>query len=613
MSLPREVAVTFQTSIRFRLVLTTGLIMLLSAACMGVYSYLNQSRQLQNRFRNLAENETRLFNTILQADGKGLSRALEGLSRLESLLKPLAAKDRTALLAVAQPIFDDLKIRHNITHMYFITPDGRVLLRAHRPGQYGDLLKRATYLRAAATRATASGLEMGRNFFSLRCVTPVYLQGEIIGYLEMAEEIDHVFAQMKNITGNDVSLFLPKKYIEQYDVALPFVQTGDFTLLYPTRPQRTLELAKKLDDFLEEALHRDSVAPVKLGKERFMVAAGPFLDAFGHTAGLLFAQRNITPHHTELLHGVATSIAVFLAILIIGNALLYLSLKKSLTLFQTLRRHIQNLTRTWQADTPLAVTTHDEIGDLAADLNRMQARIGELQCDLENRADQLAATNQELEAFSISLSHDLRLPLTRVYSAAQMLRDEYSDRLDETGRFLVENICAANEGMEELIEAILTLAQISRREMVRQTVDLAELSRDVAAELELAVPERDVAFECPTELIARGDAQLLRVALKNLLENAWKYTGSVDRPEVTVGMQEKEGKRVYFVRDNGIGFDMKDADQLFVPFKRLHNSKDFPGTGIGLSTVQRIIQRHRGTVWARSAKGEGATFYFTLP
>jgi len=139
------------------------------------------------------------------------------------------------------------------------------------------------------------------------------------------------------------------------------------------------------------------------------------------------------------------------------------------------------------------------------------------------------------------------------------------------------------------------------------------LSRDIAAELELAAPGQNVAFECPSELIARGDAHLLRVALKNLLENAWKYTGSADRREVTVGMEKKGGKGVYFVRDNGIGFDMKDADQLFVPFKRLHNSKDFPGTGIGLSTVQRIIQRHGGTVWARSAKGEGATFYFTLP
>ena len=473
--------------------------------------------------------------------------------------------------------------------MSFIAADGTVLLRVHQPGQFGDRLKRATYLQAAASGAVASGLEMGRNFFSLRCVMPVFSRGRLIGYLELGEEIGHIFEQMKEITGNDVSLLLKEDYLHQYAVDLPAVHLGGFAMLYPTSRQLTVQLATGFRAALPRGLRGFSLDQVEVRGERYLVGMSPIRDAFGTTAGLLFSQRNISLLHAAIWRGVAINLTVFLVILIVGNALLYVSLKRSLTLFQALRRHIQTVTRTWELSTPLEVTTEDEIGELAADLNRMQTEIAKLRRHLEQRAEELAAANQELESFSYTLSHDLRLPLTRVYSAAQMLQDGYAAGLDETGRFLIENICAGSEGMDDLIEAILVLAKVSRKEICRDAVDLDELVRGIAGELEDSEPDRQVTLQTTAGLVARGDAQLLRVALKNLMENAWKYTRPMERPAVEVGVVEEQGRRAFFVRDNGVGFDMTSADRLFTPFKRLHDAAEFPGTGIGLATVQRII------------------------
>jgi signal transduction histidine kinase len=549
----------------------------------------------------------------LHAEQEGLGQALAGFSRLELFLAPLAAKNREALLAVAAPVFAELKARHNITHMYFIAPDGTVLLRVHRPEQYGDRLPRATFLRAAATHELASGLEMGRNFFSLRCVAPVYAHGKLLGYLELAEEIDHIFAKMKYITGNDVCLFLPEDYIKRYNPELPMAQQTPFSIFYPTDPQMPMELGETFNGLLRQGLAEFVVKTVDGRGGIHVVGVGPIKDAFGGTAGVLFSRQNVSTLYALIWRGVFVSLAVFATILIVGNILLFLSMKKSLTLFRSLRDHIQSVTRTWDLERNLAVSTNDEIGELANDFNQMQGEIRKLKSVLERRAQELTMSNQELESFSYSLSHDLRLPLTRIYSAAQLLEEGYGDSLDETGRFLVDNICKGSEGMEELIEAILTLAKLGRQELHPEAIDLSVLVRDLAVELNRAETARKVTLCVPEQLICSGDRLLLKVALKNLLENAWKYTRPVADPRVEVGVMEQAEGPVFFVRDNGVGFDMQHADKLFAPFKRLHDASEFTGTGIGLATVQKVIQRHGGTIWGQGALGKGASFYFTLP
>ncbi len=580
---------------------------------MGFYSHLNQTRQVEQQFQDLAKNQNRLFESILAADEEGLRGTIAVLSRLRPLLGPLAEKDRSALLAAASPILHDLKAQHRITHLYFIEPDGTVFLRAHLPQRHGDKLKRATFRRAVETGRISTGLEMGPNLFLLRCVTPVYLNGRLIGYMEVAEEIEGIIQEMKDITGTDVSILFPASYFKTHHVEPSITYNGEFAVLYPTSRQTTAQLVNRFHDLLQRGLREFVVSRGDVDGESYVVALGPARDAFGDDVGILLSHRDVTPLYASVWRGVLTNLTVFLCVLILGNALLYLSLRKSLTLFHALRQHIQGVTRTWKLDSPLEVTTHDEIGELAEDLNRMEFEIGKLNGALERKIEALAAANQDLESFSYSLSHDLRLPLTRIYSSGQMLHDGCGvSGLDDTGRFLVENICKGSEEMEELIEAILLLSRITRKELSRERVNLGELTRELESEFCLSEPERKVTVASPAELDAEGDRQLLRVALKNLLENAWKFTRSTAEATVEVGVLEEEERKIFFVRDNGVGFDMKEADKLFTPFKRLHDTREFPGTGIGLATVARIVQRHGGTIWGQGAKGKGATFFFTL-
>jgi signal transduction histidine kinase len=580
---------------------------------MGVYSYQNQAAQLLHRFETLAEQENQLFRTLLDADAEGLSRAASGLSRLDAFLTPLADEDRAALQTVALPLFDDLKAKHSITHMYFIAPDGTVLLRVHKPEQYGDRLERATFLQAMATKETASGLEMGKNFFSLRCVTPIVAEGELLGYLEVAEEIDHVFVRMQEITGHEVALFLPMEYIENFKTSLKVMDGSDFAVLYPSSPQLAMLSDPQKNGFLPLGLKTFVVKSIEHDEKYYVVGAGPIQDAFGETAGVLLSQKDVTQHYNSIWQGVVVSLTVFIVILASGNLLLWLSMKKSMNFFLAVRSHIQKVTRTWDIDQRLEVATTDEIGELAEDLNRMQAEIGKLKHSLVHQAEELVVANQELESFSYTLSHDLRTPLTRAYAAADILVESYGDDLDETGRLLLDNICKGCEGMEDLIEAILILSNIVRKDLHSEPLDFAVMARDIVEELTMAEPERKVVTVIPETLACTGDQQLLRVALRNLLENAWKYTRGEAEAKIELGTIEQQGKSVFYVKDNGIGFNMQHAANLFTTFKRLHDSSEYPGTGIGLATVQKIIQRHGGTIWGVGKEDEGATFFFTLP
>ncbi|BDV44502.1 hypothetical protein GURASL_34250 [Geotalea uraniireducens] len=244
---------------------------------------------------------------------------------------------------------------------------------------------------------------------------------------------------------------------------------------------------------------------------------------------------------------------------------------------------------------------------------RAQGRIELLNASLAARAAELETVNRELEAFSYSLSHDLRSLLGQIDLSAQVLHHQCGTCLDDTGTMLVDVILETSNKMEQLIEAMLVLSRVSGKEMEQRTVDLSMLANEILLSHQAAAPERPADIFVAPGLQAVGDSQLLRVVLDNLLGNAWKYTEKVPRRRIEVGMECQSGEQVFFVRDNGIGFDRTAAADIFKPFQRLHNSAEYPGTGIGLATVQRIILRHGGRVWAEGKAGEGATFYFTLP
>jgi PAS domain S-box-containing protein len=243
---------------------------------------------------------------------------------------------------------------------------------------------------------------------------------------------------------------------------------------------------------------------------------------------------------------------------------------------------------------------------------RLEALNRSLERRVHERTDALEGANAELEAFSYSVSHDLRAPLRALDGFSLALLEDYGDRLDEHAADYLRRIRAASQRMARLIDDLLTLSRVTRRDMTPGQVDLTALAHAVGAELSADEPEREVTLTVAENMWVDGDAQLLDVALRNLLGNAWKFTSRTQGAQVTVGVEDREGERVYYVRDNGAGFDATYADKLFAPFQRLHSEDEFPGTGIGLATVKRIVRRHRGRVWAEGATGRGATVWFTL-
>jgi len=231
---------------------------------------------------------------------------------------------------------------------------------------------------------------------------------------------------------------------------------------------------------------------------------------------------------------------------------------------------------------------------------------------VEERTNELSSVNKELEAFAYSVSHDLRAPLRGIDGFSRALLEDYSDKLDDTGKDYLNRVSAATLRMSQLIDDLLTLSRVTRSEMTTEPVDLSALAHDVADDLGKEEPTRHIKLSIDKGLMAQGDKRLLHVVLYNLMSNSWKFTWKRLDASIEIGSDRREEEEVYFVRDNGVGFDMKYADKLFGAFQRLHTLAEFPGTGIGLAIVQRIIHRHGGRVWAEAEVDKGAVFYFTL-
>jgi signal transduction histidine kinase len=253
--------------------------------------------------------------------------------------------------------------------------------------------------------------------------------------------------------------------------------------------------------------------------------------------------------------------------------------------------------------------------ELVRDISRHQqreAKVADLNRELNEQAELLKVVNRELEAFSYSLAHDLRSQLTPMLLGAEALLNSYRAQLDEHGRLFVDTIITSGEKIEQVVDGMLVLGRVRSEKMVWKDVDLSALAGEIMESLARSAPERKVSWVIASSLRAWGDMRLLRIALQNLLANAWKYSARNETADISFGVISGHDESCFFVRDNGVGFDQSKVGHLFQPFSRLHG-EEFDGSGVGLATVARIIERHNGWIRAESKEGEGASFYFTLP
>ncbi len=329
----------------------------------------------------------------------------------------------------------------------------------------------------------------------------------------------------------------------------------------------------------------------------------------------------------KLIYMMVLATTLFLAFGIIAAFLLAKSMTRPISELSACAAALKDGDDTVRAP----IETSDEIGQLAASFNSMVEAIRMRTKDLEEaleelyhlnlvledkvdkRTVQLESANRELESFNYSASHDLRAPLNRLAGFCTALREEYGDKLDEQGLHYLSRIAATGEQMNLVLSAMLTLYQVQQREMSPRALDISELVGAVAASLKQRETDRQVQFLIQENVAVYGDMKLIWLALENLLGNSWKFTKENPDALIEFGETIQNGETVCFVRDNGAGFDMNYYDKLFTPFQRLHNYEEYPGTGIGLAIVQRIISRHGGKIWLESAVGAGTTCFFILP
>ncbi len=485
--------------------------------------------------------------------------------------------DRQALLDAARPVYKRISKGGRVSRLYFYTPDRTNFLRVHSPKRYGDRINRHTLDEAFTTRELAWGVELGAfGQFVLRVVRPWHIDGQLVGYIELGENIEHLTRRVKRTTGADLVVVIDKRYLEfeawsemqeQIGSRVDWNQFPDKLIIDKTLAVLPKQLLKQI----EQGAEQNVSVTISDEDQIYDASVLPAVDARKQSLGNIWILLNTTTQHLDLR--TLTTVFVVASIVLAGLGII---------LFY-------------------------------AYLKRIQSKLSKTYAELRHEIGERKQVQQQLESYSYTIAHDLRAPLRSITSFSQILAEEIGESLHDEARDALQRVIRAGGHMADLIDDILELSRITRRHMSVGRVDLSQCAREYIERLQSEEPNRRLECDVEDNVTVSGSRELLYAALKNLLENAWKFTSKQEMAKIQFASTTLDGETVYFVRDNGVGFDMEYVDKLFGTFQRLHPKETYPGTGIGLATVKRVMDRHKGRVWAESEVGRGATFYFTLP
>ncbi len=465
-----------------KLVLTVSVTFFTAAVLIIFIANRNQMNQMHAAVAKEVTSNLKLFPAQVASDAEGLSRALGGLVRQAELLGPFAEKNREKLLANAQPIFADLKAKNNITHLYFIEPDGTILLRAHIPDHYGDVIKRTTFKKAVETNTLSYGIEMGKFFFSLRCVQPVSYKGVPIGYMETGEEIDHIFSKIKDISGNDVSLFLTEHYIKAKSVEAKMERVGEFNLLYSTRNDLALKLADKAD--LDKGLKEIVTKAVDRDGAKYIVGAGPVKDAAGDTVGVLLFSADRTELYAATVKDSLFVIALLGAVMAAGGLLFYFLIRTNLRKLDEAAGFASRISAGDLTAICVEDTCKDDMGTLFTALKNMAEKLRTVVIDVRTASDNMASGSRQLSSGAEQMSQGSTMQAASAEEASSSVEEmnatikQNADNAQQTEKIAQKSSADALESGKAVSEAVGAMKDIASKisiieEIARQTNLLA--------------------------------------------------------------------------------------------------------------------------------------------
>lgn len=543
--------------------------------------------QLEEENKAATQRVKTSFNAQITHDITEISSLIQLIEQKTDIQFAWQKKDRQMLIKATEEVYQAIRTTFDITHFYFHSLNGVNFLRVHRPSRFGDDINRKTLSTSRRTGKLSAGLEVGTfGQLALRIVKPWIINGQLVGYLELGKEVNHISQKLKASTNADIITLINKKFIIKEEWEKSFGQKFDWRTL--NKWAITASTFTTIPENLNLLFHEKNRprTPSHHGGTRTHILSYFSLTDFSNVnVGRMLVIQDVSSSSKQLRH-------LLINITIFGSIV---TLILSIAYFVYLGKIETQLSSTNRS-------LHKKIAEHEVAENKLRI----------NR-DELAATNRELESYSYSIAHDLRAPLRSVTSFSQIVLEDAKDKLNTDETDNLNRVIAASLRMADLIDDILQLSRITREELTYKNINLSKIIENNQRQLSSQDPDRVVEWDIQAHITVNADPRLLERAIENLISNAWKYTAYANNAKIIFGSLQRNNETVYFVRDNGAGFDMNYAHKLFATFQRLHNPREFTGSGVGLAIALRVIQRHHGRIWGEGAVGKGATFYFTLP